>query len=258
MPLSPKAFQTQTSRLLGHYRPGEPTDRFADWLEEISSAFVDSQIVNDATFTAAVTNCIRQRSFHTLPLVSDLLQYAETTWAAYKRWAGEEERQALPAPKRSDAGPDPAIYARNIAIGKARQRKRIRLINAYRATLPPGVWKYGGEQSHHWRGRDEPTEAEIDTALIEMRADGTLSAESLQGALSERVAVNVLNVPWSESPIAVGVPGEVGEAPTDRPTGPSITIKWRDGVETRTTLLDDDHARRAHRWVRQHNPGQES
>lgn len=258
MPLSPKAFSSQTSRLLGHYRPGEPTDRFADWLDEVSAAFVDSSIVNDATFTAAVTNCIKQRTSHSLPLVSDLLQYAEATWAAYRRWEGEEERQALPPPKRSETGPDPSAYVRNLAIGKARQRKRIALINAYRSSLPPGVWKYGGEQSHHWRGKDTPTEEEIDAVLYEMRANGLIDTGPLADALSVRVPTDVLNVPWVESPIAMGVPGEVEEVPTDTPRGPTITVRWADGKETRTQVLDEDHARLANRWLRKHNPGQEN
>jgi hypothetical protein len=108
---------------------------------------------------------------------------------------------ALPAPLSVDDGHTqlaPEKWDRNIAIGKARQRKRIAFINAYRATLPPGVWKYGGEQSQHWRGRDTPTEDEIDDVLREMHAAGKLKG-SLEKALAVRVPINIL--PDTSAPV---------------------------------------------------------
>lgn len=164
------------------------------------------------------------------------------------RAAGE---RALPVPQNPNR-PDPGFYARNIAIGKARMRKRKAYLNAFRATLPPGVWKYGGEQSHHWKGRDTPTEAEIDDVLREMHKRGQINAETLGAALEVRCPINVLNVEHLESKIAVGVPGEaVAKNPSADPK-PTVAVRWADGTESRVTFDDDESARRAQRWVRTH------
>jgi hypothetical protein len=165
-----------------------------------------------------------------------------------QRAAGE---RALPAP-HEQTRPDPAFYARNVAIGKARMRKRTALLNAYRATLPPGVWKYGGEQSHHWKGRDTPTEAEIDGVLREMHKAGQINADTLAAALELRCPINVLNVEHLESKIAVGVSGEAAPPATD--TKPGVAVRWNDGKESRVTFADEQSARQAERWLRTHTP----
>jgi hypothetical protein len=165
-----------------------------------------------------------------------------------QRAAGE---RALPPPQNPNR-PDPGFYARNVAIGKARMRKRKAHISAYRATLPPGVWKYGGEQSHHWKGRDTPTEAEIDDVLREMHKQGQINADTLAAALELRCPVNVLNVEHLESKIAVGVPGEAAAPTTD--TKPGVAVRWKDGKESRVSFADEQSARQAERWLRTHTP----
>ncbi|HXI16211.1 MAG TPA: hypothetical protein VNM48_07555 [Chloroflexota bacterium] len=161
MPITEEAFNVQIGRLLGHYRPGEPGDRFASWLEEIDTAFVAAETTSDAAFTDAVTRCIRQRQTRGLPTVAELAPFVTDACQAEQR----ERAQALPAPARHASAPDPVARAWNVAVGRAMARKHIALIDAYRkangldarAPVPESVWQ----------GLDEPTEDEIRAVLAE-------------------------------------------------------------------------------------------
>lgn len=210
------------------------------------SHWLTPELVDDA-LTVFLDRKTEKPEDRKLPPVGDFIDVCR----AIKTSA--ESKRALPAPPREPASPEPAAYARNTAIGKARQRKRIGLLNAYRATLPAGTWLYGGEQSHHWRGKDTPTEAEIDAVLREMHKTGQINAETLEAALALRVEINVLTVAWESSPITVGTPGEAAPVGPNQPTGPRVTVRWNDGKESSVTLMDAQHARAAERWLRTHS-----
>ena len=164
MPISEDTFNDQSTRLIGHYRPGEPTDRFPDWLEEVYDAFLESERVTDATFAAAVSACIKTRTDHRLPLVAELKLYVEAEWLAYRR----EQEKALPAPRIEPTAPDADTFALNVAIGRARVRRRRGLIDEYRQRN--GLHKHAPVPEDVWRGRDEPNDAEVNAVLAETAA----------------------------------------------------------------------------------------
>ncbi|HXI14983.1 MAG TPA: hypothetical protein VNM48_01335 [Chloroflexota bacterium] len=71
----------------------------------------------------------------------------------------QEATKALPAPWAQSTRPDPNAFAWNVAIGRARARKRFALIDAYRKAN--GLPTQAQVPESVWHGLDEPTEAEI-------------------------------------------------------------------------------------------------
>jgi len=66
---------------------------------------------------------------------------------------------ALPPPEAPPTAADRGVFAWNVAIGRARARKRFALIDAYRKAN--GLHKHHPAPESVWRGLDEPTETEI-------------------------------------------------------------------------------------------------
>lgn len=238
-------------RMTANYGALVDEDTFEAQLANWKLAMEDHEWVSADLVDAALEHFLyRDPGRSKVPPVGTFLEECRQIKRRHEqREAGE---RALPAP-RDPSRPDPGAYARNIAIGKARQRKRNALINAYRATLPAGVWKYGGEQQHHWWGKDTPSEAEIDGVLREMHKAGQINADTLAAALELRVPINILNVEHLPSKIAVGTPGEPATPQAERGGGArTVVVDWKDGTRTVTAFGNEDAAAKAARFVKEH------
>lgn len=145
--------------------------------------WLTAELVDDA-LTVFLDRKTERPEDRKLPPVGDFIDVCRAVKATNDR----ESRPKLPAPTRQYISLEEfglERWDRNIAIGKARMRKRKALIDAYRATLPAGVWKYGGDFTHLYSGgRDEPTEAEVDAVLREMA-----QKKQLRGKAPERESV---------------------------------------------------------------------
>jgi len=193
MPISEAVLGRELDRLTGHFRPGEPKDRFAGWMQEYDTAFATSERTSDAIWQEAVTEAIR--NFTKLPLVGEMRQVVEAVRPDFVR----DDVPALPPPALRPAGPNREAFAWNVAIGRAKARKRFALIEAYR--------KANGLHTHHpvpedvWRGRDEPTDAEV---------------RAVAGEAMPPMAAAVPATPTTDTPGVPAWPGAAAETSTTR------------------------------------------
>lgn len=156
----------------GDRLPGEPTTR--EWLTNAVYIRAKRLILEELT--------------DWLPAPAAVLDYCRRAAEQLRR----EHTKALPAPTPSTTAITQEQYPRekwdrNIAIGKARQRKRIAWILAYREAN--GV-PAGGSVPRAPLDEIQPTEREVDAVLREMDAAGQL-AGTLDAALRVRVPIDL-------------------------------------------------------------------
>lgn len=130
MAVSETVFGAQSKRLVEHYRPGEPLDRFGGWLEELEAAFRTRDWLSDGAMTQAVSDCIRLCERRGLPTVQEVGLYLVVASRDVARAASH----ALPAPRRDDNAATPEERER-----WAREDVQLRAYGARLRPTPPEV-----------------------------------------------------------------------------------------------------------------------
>lgn len=156
-------------RLLAAY--SIPGDDRAQWLVDMGDLFDDEDF---ETVKAAVERYRRQVKPAPTEYVRVPTPEAFSDWVQQEKDAAErEQRKALPAPPDDGSWfrrtPWEEVWARfqeHYLYGKARQRKRNRLIDAYRRAN--GIPGWCGVPESVWKGLDEPTATELAAVRAEV------------------------------------------------------------------------------------------
>lgn len=245
MPLSVETFNEQVQRLIGHYRPGEPTDRFPEWMDEMYSAFLEGERVTDASFEAAVTACVKTRTTRGLPLVAEFRMYVEAEWHATKH-----ERAALPAPPQEDDSSTPEERQRWAKENAAIQD----YANRFRPTPP--------EVLDRLNAADRAAAEDFDRRCLSVIGWPKLTPAQRR-AKEQRIAAEKARVPQLIEAArqatrtrldAIAAERKATAHPTQSGGAHQVRVEWADGEESLIEIFEEDTARLTKKWLEQHQP----
>ena len=255
MPLTDRTFSQQATRLLDHYRAGEPVDRFAGWLDELDTAFTASEAVTDAMFTASVTRCIQKRTERGLPLVADLRQYVDAVRPDFVRAA---EAPALPAPPRKADGIDPGDPHSCTPEERERWAKEDVWLRSYGARLTPP------EPTLLERLSADDREHVLDAHRRNVSVANWVNlTPAARRAKEQRIAAEKAQVPRliAEARAATRARLDAITAARNADNHPkqaggqnTVNVTWNDGITRAVTLSSEDRVLQAQRWLKQHGP----
>jgi hypothetical protein len=153
-------FLAQMQRVVQSAKPGAFPDAYTDWANECAAQIGDAEWMNDAVLERAVE--ISRQHMTKVPTVKEFVGICKLAESELRQEAERATRRALPPPAPM-AGtqserltrPDRAFWERNVAIGKARGRRKQAAADAYRKShrlkasdpVPVDVIRAAGEPS---------------------------------------------------------------------------------------------------------------
>ncbi len=182
--------EREAGRLLDSLDAGSDRTPFAGWVRELSALAEGDWTADEWHLAVTLLLLDDTTDGRFLPTPAQFRVWLRHAREERER---EEQRRLLPAPAPAPTmpptppttgtmkGPGSTFFARNVAIGKARVRKRFTLI---------GEWRYreqcpdGHVPREVWHGLDEPNEGEIDSELAEAGRIGARWAAKASEAVS--------------------------------------------------------------------------
>ncbi len=250
MPISEAVLGRELDRLTGHFRPGEPKDRFTGWMREYDTAFAQSARTSDAIWQEAVTEAIRH--FAKLPLVGEMRQVVEAVRADFVR----EDVPALPPPFRKADGIEPSDPHSCTPEERERWAREDAELRSYaaRITAPEGLERLSAVD------RASALDAHERNVSVANWVNLTPAARR---AKEQRIAGEKAMVPQWTAQARVATRARLDAITAARAAEShlkqaggqhTVNVQWKDGQKSTVTLASEDSALQAQRWVKQHFP----